>query len=163
MGAMGGVLGNTQAYGPLFDLSRLTGQSMALLLWYLTAIALVIWAIGALAAQDPHAITPTAPGWFMPLFTSFVHLAVLIVSYSLIPGFIPYPVAPRALFAFFDVFTGVMLGLSIGGLAANSLALLMITNGMLVLAYAASCYKYYSIVAQIRAGKRNEVTGALLR
>lgn len=160
---MGGFLRSDQGYGPLFDPSRLQGQSAWLLVWYIVSIGLVIWAIAALAMQNPDAISPAAIGWLMPLLTSLVHISVLIVSYSVIPGFVPYPVGPRALFASLDMLTGVLLGLTIGGLAANSLALLMISNGLLVLPYALACYKYYSIVSEIRVGKRSETTGALVR
>ena len=76
-------------------------------------------------------------------------------------GFVPYPVKPAALFVSFDLLTAVCFGLAIGGLAANSIALLMVTNGFLVLAYSAYCYKYISLISDIRSGKRGDATGSL--
>ena len=99
----------------------------------------------------------------MPLFTSFVHIAALLISYAAIPSFVAFPVGPRAVFASLDVLTAVCFGLSIGGLSANSIALLMIANGLLVLSFAFACYKYFTIVYEIRAGKRSEATGARVR
>ena len=99
----------------------------------------------------------------MPFLTTIVHLSVLHVSYTIIPGFVPYPVKPKALYAFFDSLVAAMFGLSIGGLGANSIPLLMIANGILVMCYLLFCYKYYTLIAEIRTGKRSEATGAPLR
>ncbi len=160
---MDGVRALAKRAAPFFDVSTLLGQSVALLVWYLCSIGFAFWAIAALSTQDPNAITPTAVGWLLPLFTGLVHLALLVTSYALIPGFVPYPIRPRSLFAFFDMLTGVMLGLSIGGIAANSLALLMVTNGLLVLTYLLACYKYWTIVREIRVGRRSPTTGARIK
>ena len=87
---------------------------------------------------------------------------VLHVSYNVVPGFVPYPVWPRTLFAFNDTLIAILMGLSVGGLAANSLVLLMITNGILVLPYLLCCYKYFLLASEIRSGKRDGQTGASL-
>ena len=158
---MGNFASVAQTYRPLFDPSQLQGQLNAFLVWYLLAIGLCIWAIAALSTQNVDAISPAAVGWLMPLFTALVHLVVLVVSYQLVPGFVPYPVKPAALFVSFDLLTAVCFGLAIGGLAANSIALLMVTNGFLVLAYSAYCYKYVSLISDIRSGKRGDATGSL--
>ena len=169
---MGGVLSSLQRQwtgfvGPrwskLLDPGRVSGQSAALLVWYLISIGFVIWAIAALAGQNVDAATPAAVGWFMPAFTSIVHLAILILSLTFIEDFALYPVEPRALFASFDALTCMLLGLTFGGLLANSLVLLILTNGLLTIPFAGVAFKYYSIVADIDSGARDENTGALVR
>lgn len=151
-----------RGYGELFDVRKLVGQSAAFFLWYLIAIGFSIWGIAALASQDPDAVSPAAAGWLMPMLTAIVHLAALHLSYNVVPGFVPYPVWPETLFALFDTLVAMFLGLAWGGLAANSLVLLMITNAFLLLPYMLCCYKYFVLVSEIRSGQRSDRTGARL-
>tara|TARA_B100001115_G_scaffold52368_1_gene38851 strand:+ start:198 stop:686 length:489 start_codon:yes stop_codon:yes gene_type:complete len=154
---------NARDYRELFNLGKLVGQSAALFLWYLIAIGLSIWGIVALASQDPDAMSPAAAGWLVPMLTAIVHLAVLHVGYNVVgPSFVAYPVWPETLFALFDTLVAMFLGLAWGGLAANSLVLLMITNAFLLLPYMLCCYKYFVLVSEIRSEKRSEKTGARL-
>jgi hypothetical protein len=146
-----------------FDLGTLIGQFVALLTWYLLSFSVSIVAIAALAQQDPNATAPTASGWLLPLFTATIHLAFLITSYALIPGYVAYPVNPRYLFAMFDMLTGTMLGFTVAGIAANSLALLMVTNFVLVLTFLLAVYKYATLILDIRGGRRSATSGARIK
>ena len=147
----------------VLDPRGLSGQLVLLLLWYLLSIGFSIWAISALANQNVDATTPAPLGWFFPMFTTIVHLLILILSLTFIEDYVLYPVKPRALYASFDAMIGTFLGLSFGGLVANSLVLLIMTNGLLVIPFAGVAYKYYSIVADIDSGVRDRNTGAIVR
>ena len=148
-------------YAAYFNITTILGQSVYLFAWYVISIAFSMWAIGALATQNVDAITPTAVGWFMPIFTSLVHLSLLAFGYFLVEGYVMYPVWPKQLFAVSDGLVGLMFVLSIVGLAVNSLALLMVVNAFLVVSYLLNCYKYFEIVSEIQTGVRSARTGAL--
>ena len=150
-----------RGYGVFFDITTLTGQSVYLFTWYLISIGLSMWGVAALAMQDVEAITPAAVGWLMPLLTALVHLSLLGFGYFLVDGYVLYPVWPMQLFAAVDGLIALMFVLSIVGLAINSLALLMVVNGLLVPSYMLACFKYYVIVTDVRSGRRNSRTGAL--
>lgn len=165
---MGGVLSTFQdewyhCIGPrwsrLLNPRRVAGQSSLLMLWYMLSIGLLIWGIAAVAGQDVDATTPAALGWFMPAFTGIVHITIFLLSLTFLEDFAVYPVDPRVLYGFFDVMIYMLVGLAFGGLAANSLVLLILTNGLLIIPFAGVAYKYFSIVADIYSGTRGENTG----
>jgi len=128
---------------------------------YTTAIGLCIWGVAAISAQDPNAITVTAPGWIWALLTTIAHMAILTVGYCLNTDNDAYPVRPKWVFVTVDLLVAICFGLAIGGLAANSIALLMVTNALLVVACGFVLYKYVRIAYDIRQGVRNRNTGAL--
>ena len=157
---MGNFFSNPQiACTQLLDTIQMKWQSIALLSWYVLAIGLVVWGVVALAMQDPAATSPAAVGWIMPLLTTITHVGILVGSMVLVPTFVPYPVEPRVAFVSSDAVVGILLGLAIGGLAANSFVLLMIVNGLLVVPFGLMCYKYVQIIADVQTGTRDAVTG----
>lgn len=145
----------------VLDPRGLSGQLVLFMLWYLLSIGFSIWAISALASQNVDASTPAPLGWFFPAFTSIVHISILILFLVFVEDYVLFPVKPRALYASFDAIICMSVGLSFGGLVANSLVLLIMTNGLLIVAFAGVAYKYYSIVAGIASGVRSGNTGAL--
>ena len=149
----------SQAYTSLDELSPFQWQLAALIAGYTTAIGLCIWGIAAISAQDPDAIAVTAPGWIWALLTTIVHMTILSVSYWLDND--PYPMDPKWGFVTVDFLVAICFGLAIGGLAANSIALLMITNALLVIACGFVLYKYLRIAYDIQQGHRDRNTGVL--
>ena len=145
----------------VLDPRGLSGQFVLLMLWYLLSIGFSIWAIAALASQNVDATTPAPLGWFFPAFTSIVHIAMLILFLVFVEDYVLYPVKPRALYASFDAIICMSLGLSFGGLVANSLVLLIMTNGLLTVAFAGVAYKCYSMIADIDSRVRSAKTRAL--
>jgi len=153
-----------QAYTSLNELSALSPfqwQLAALIVGYTTAIGLCIWGIAAISAQDPNAITVTAPGWIWALLTTIAHMAILTVGYCLNNDNDAYPVEYKWVFVTVDLLVAICFGLAVGGLAANSIALLMVTNALLVFACGVVLYKYIRIAYDIRRGTRDRDTGAL--
>ena len=153
---------SSQAYTSLNGLSQLSSfqwQLTALIVGYLTATGLCIWGVAAISAQDPNAVAVTAPGWIWALLTTIAHMAILIVNVCF--KRVSYPVRPKWLFATADLLVAVCFGLVVGGLAANSIALLMITNALLVFACGVVLYKYFRIAYDIQQNVRDRDTGAL--
>lgn len=141
----------------IYDISSIQGQSVCFFALYLAFTSLSIWAIVELASQNPDA-RPVVAGWLTPLSTSFLYILVLVVSYTVIPNFVAFPVGPRWLFASLDLLVAMCFGLCIAGIA--SIVVLMIANALLVLPFAFSCYKYMTVLLDVRAGRRSEFSGA---
>lgn len=132
------------------------------IVFYLLGIGLCFWGTGAIFVQDSDARFVTSPGWFWALGSTLIHMGILMFTYWL-KNMDPYPLEPKFLFAAVDLLVAICCGLVVGGLTAssaencmaNSMALLMLTNWLLVLAYLVVLYKYIRIALEIVNGSRN--------